>query len=146
MRKLKEDKGNFEFKENLDLLQMSFILIISWLTCCLESSNLDWPLMCIYDNYISLLSHHVDNKHSQTCIKRTPLGQRKSGLIRQVASSKRLNLYEIIYDRTRKRWPFILYRWLLNRGDHMGRFNCISTHDQTRSQLSQQQFIQRDYY
>ena len=31
---------------------------------------------------------------------------------------KRLNLYDIFYDRTRKRWPF-------NTGDHMGRFDCI---------------------
>jgi hypothetical protein len=33
------------------------------------------------------------------------LGQRKSGLIRQVTSKKRLNSFEIFYDRTRKRWP-----------------------------------------
>jgi len=44
-------------------------------------------------------------KYSQTCIKRSPLEQRKSGLIRQVTSSKRFNSYEFIYDRTRKRWP-----------------------------------------
>ena len=34
--------------------------------------------------------------YSQTCIKRSPLGQRKNGLIRQV----------IFYDRTRKMWTF----------------------------------------
>ena len=45
-------------------------------------------------------------KYSQTCIKRSPLEQRKSGLIRQVTSSKRLNSYELFYDRTRKGWPF----------------------------------------
>ena len=39
-----------------------------------------------------MLSHLVDyfpefdGKYSKTCIKRSPLGQRKSGLIRQVAS------------------------------------------------------------
>ena len=43
--------------------------------------------------------------YSQTCIKRSPLGQWKSGLIRQVTSEKRLIWYEIFYDGTRKRWP-----------------------------------------
>ena len=41
-------------------------------------------------------------KYSQSCIKRSPLGQRLSGLIRQVTSLKRFNSYEIFYDRTRK--------------------------------------------
>jgi hypothetical protein len=36
--------------------------------------------------------------YSQSCIKRSPLGHRKSGLIRQ-----RFNSYAIIYNRTRKR-------------------------------------------
>jgi hypothetical protein len=54
---------------------------------------------------------------SQTCIKRSPLGQRKSGFLRQVTSYKRFNSCEIIYDRTRKMWPF-------NTGDRMGRFDC----------------------
>ena len=45
-------------------------------------------------------------------------GSRKSGLIRQVSSSKRFNSYEIFYDRTRKRWS-------LNTGDHMGMFDCM---------------------
>jgi len=44
----------------------------------------------------------IINIYSQTCIKRSPLGQRKTGLIRQVTSKKRLNSYEIFYDRTRK--------------------------------------------
>jgi hypothetical protein len=34
------------------------------------------------------------------------LGQRISGLIRQVTSWKRFNSYEIFYEKTRKRWPF----------------------------------------
>ena len=55
--------------------------------------------------------------YSQTCIKRSPLGQRKNGLIRQVTSEKMFNSYEIFYDRTRKREPF-------NTGDYMGRFDC----------------------
>ena len=50
--------------------------------------------------------------YSQTCIKRSPLGQRKSGLIRQVTSQKSFNSYEIFYGRTRKRWPF-------NTGDYL---------------------------
>jgi hypothetical protein len=41
-------------------------------------------------------------KYSQSCIKRSPLGQLLSGLIRQVSSLKRFNSYEIFYDRTRK--------------------------------------------
>ena len=56
--------------------------------------------------------------YSQTCIKRSPLGQRKSGLIRQVTSWKRFISHEILYDRTNKRWP-------LNTGDCMVRFDCI---------------------
>jgi len=44
--------------------------------------------------------------YSQTCIKRSPLGQRKDGLIRQVTSEKRLNSYESFYDRIRKKRPF----------------------------------------
>ena len=43
------------------------------------------------------------NLTSQTCIKRSPLGQRKSGLLRQVTSYKRFNSYEIFYDSTRQR-------------------------------------------
>jgi hypothetical protein len=34
-------------------------------------------------------------KYSQSCIKRSPLGQLLSGLIRQVTSLKRFNSYEI---------------------------------------------------
>ena len=48
--------------------------------------------------------------YSQTCIKRSPLGQRKSDLIRQVTSYKRFNLYDIFYDRT-------INMWLFNTGD-----------------------------
>jgi hypothetical protein len=38
-------------------------------------------------------------RYSQICIKRSSLGQSKSGLLRQVTSKKRF----ILYDRTRKR-------------------------------------------
>jgi hypothetical protein len=55
--------------------------------------------------------------YSQTCIKRSPLEYRKSGLLRQVTSWKTFNSYEIFYDKTRK-------RWLLNRGDLMDRLDC----------------------
>jgi hypothetical protein len=52
-----------------------------------------------------LQTHTTDQKvkYSQTCIKRSHLGPRKRGLIRQVTSEKRLNSYKIFYDRTRKR-------------------------------------------
>ena len=62
--------------------------------------------------------------YCQTYIKRSPLGQRKTDLIRQVTSLKRSNSNKMFYDRTRQKVTF-KYRWLLNRGDHMGRFDCI---------------------
>jgi hypothetical protein len=34
------------------------------------------------------------------------MGQIKSGILREVTSSKRINSNEIFYDRSRKRWPF----------------------------------------
>ena len=40
--------------------------------------------------------------YNQTCIKRTPLGQRRNGLLRQVTSYKRFKSYEIVYNRRRK--------------------------------------------
>jgi len=49
-----------------------------------------------------LLPYTAQSKYSQTCIKRSHLGQRTSGLIRPVASCKRFNSYEILYDRTAK--------------------------------------------
>jgi hypothetical protein len=73
----------------------------------------DLKYKCIFVNYdrndLQQLSVYK-GKYSQTCIKRSPLGQRKSGLIRQVTSKKRLNSYEMFYARTRKGWP-------LNTGD-----------------------------
>ena len=42
------------------------------------------------------------SEYSETCIKRSPLGQSKSGLLRQVTSYKRFNLNELFYVRTRK--------------------------------------------
>jgi hypothetical protein len=53
--------------------------------------------------YLSITMWHQSRLiYSQTCIKRSPLGQRKNGLIRQVTSYKRFISYEIFYDRTRK--------------------------------------------
>ena len=71
-----------------------------------------WFLFMFFKKNISdILDHHLywvchQYIYSQTCIKRSPLGQRKSGLIRQVTSLKRFNSYEIFYDRTRKMGPF----------------------------------------
>ena len=42
-------------------------------------------------------------KYSQSCIKRSPLGQILSDLIRQVTSLKGFYSYEMFYDRTGKR-------------------------------------------
>ena len=39
------------------------------------------------------------------CVKISPLGQTKSGLITQVTSYKWFNSYEHFYVRTRKMWP-----------------------------------------
>jgi hypothetical protein len=58
--------------------------------------------VCIYSNIIQ----SEQWIYSQTCIKRSPWGQIKSGLIRQLTSEKRFILYEIFYGSTRKRWPF----------------------------------------
>jgi hypothetical protein len=48
------------------------------------------------------------NYYRSIFLKRSPLGQRETGLIRQVTSLKRSNsyMYEIFYDRARKMWPF----------------------------------------
>ena len=42
--------------------------------------------MCLYSSITTshLISSHIILEYSQTCIKRSPLGQRKSGLLRQV--------------------------------------------------------------
>ena len=74
-----------------------------------------WPKSscCIY---VSI------NMYSQTCIKRSPLEQRKSGLIRQVTSFKRGSIH-MKCSTTGKEKVTFKYRWLLNRGDHMGRLD-----------------------
>jgi hypothetical protein len=71
------------------------------LTICLMMS---WYLLYFFSYY----------KYSQTCIKRSQFGQSKSCLIKQVT----------IHMTGHKKVTFE-YRWLLNREDHMGRFDCI---------------------
>ena len=53
-----------------------------------------------------ILSFRVIWNYSQTSIKRSSLGQRKSGLIRQVTSLMKFNSYAIFFDMTKKWWPF----------------------------------------
>jgi hypothetical protein len=53
-----------------------------------------------------LMSSEQYFSYSQTSIKRSPLGQRKSDIIRQMSSYRRFNSYEIFYDSTRKMWHF----------------------------------------
>ena len=56
------------------------------------------PYVCLQNMSPCEKLQHI---YSQICIKRSPLGQSKSGLLRQVTSEKRLNLYELFYVRTR---------------------------------------------
>jgi len=70
---------------------------ICWLSS--KSKIVDWFLLKVQWAVFQL-------EYSQTCIKRSLLGQRESGLVRQVTSLKRFNSYEIFYDRTGNRWPF----------------------------------------
>jgi len=65
---------------------------------------------------------YVLNTYSQTCIKRLPLGNRNNCRIRQMASYKRLISDDIFHEGQEN--ATFKYRWLLNRGDHMGRFYC----------------------
>ena len=55
-------------------------------------------------------SHDVGTVYSQTCIKRSPLRQKKVTFIRQVNTYNKFNSYEIFFEMTRKRWS-------LNTGD-----------------------------
>ena len=45
-------------------------------------------------------------EYSQTCIQRSPLGQTKNGLIREVTFKYRLDIHKINYEGTFRRWPF----------------------------------------
>ena len=42
--------------------------------------------------------HIMKSTYSQTCVKRSHLGQRKCSLLRQVTSEKRFNSYKIFHD------------------------------------------------
>jgi hypothetical protein len=59
-------------------------------------------LMFLVDS-LNVITLYGNSIYSQTCIKKSPLGPRKRGLIRQVTFYKRFNSYDILYDRTRKR-------------------------------------------
>ena len=63
-------------------------------------------LKIMSDCVLVVFKFYLIKRYSPTCIKRSPLGQRKSGLISQVTSEKRFNSYKIFYDRRRKKWPF----------------------------------------
>ena len=58
-----------------------------------------------------ILSFRVIWNYSQTSIKRSSLGQRKSDLIRQVTSLMKFNSYFLWYDQN---MVTFWYRWLLN--------------------------------
>ena len=65
-----------------------------------STNNFNWlierlPDMTLFRMFLDVRGSSRE-KYSQTCIKRSPLGQRESGLIS----------YEIYQDKTRKRWPF----------------------------------------
>jgi hypothetical protein len=62
------------------------------------------------NNYFIFVSIESKQKFTPTYIKRLPLGQRKSDLLRQVTPLKRFNSYEIVCDKTGN-------MWLLNTGD-----------------------------
>ena len=51
------------------------------------------------------------------------MGERKSGLIRQVISYMRFSSHEFFYDRTRK--ISVLIQVTVFRGDHMDRFDYL---------------------
>ena len=71
--------------------------------CNLTYLGPDFHLWSIYffdiRNGFLLRLHNI---YCQSCIKRSPLGQRKRGLIRQVTSIKSFNSCKISYERTRK--------------------------------------------
>ena len=60
------------------------------------------PLLIKYKLILVYNNEFVKGIYSQTSIKRSYLGERKSGLIRQVTSLMRFNSYEMFIERTRK--------------------------------------------
>ena len=72
---------------------------------CLDYHNCRYSMCIVYTMRNKQTNAHHNLNYSQTCIKRSPLVQKRDSC-------------EAFYDRTRM-WPF-------NRGDHINRFDCIS--------------------
>jgi hypothetical protein len=60
----------------------------------------------------------------KTCIKRSPMGKRKSGLLRQVTLKEVQFIWNFLWL-DMQNGDLLLYKQLLNRGDRMGKFDCI---------------------
>jgi len=87
---------------------LNLFLIFQWIEN-IKFGNSDPETLKVKRHFPLSKGHNSWNqkiKYSQTCIKRSPLVHRKSGLLRQLTSKKRFISYAIFYDRTRKRWPF----------------------------------------
>jgi hypothetical protein len=81
----------------------------------------EWCKLC--SEAYHLFYEYLWIEYSQTCIKRSFLGQLKwpyktSDLL------KKVQFIYIVLWQDKKKMTF-KYRWLLNRGDHMDRFDCI---------------------
>jgi len=63
-------------------------------------------IIVFYYNLSDFITRQIFSKCSPTCIKTSPLEQRKTVFLRQVTSWKRFNSYGIFCDKTRKRLPF----------------------------------------
>ena len=61
--------------------------------------------------------------YSQTCIKRSPLGERKMALYDRWPLIR--GSIHMKFSMTGQEKMTFIYRWLLNRVDHMDRFDCI---------------------
>ena len=83
------------------------------------------PLCIIQQMPIDGSSDRKNMIYSQTYIKRSPLGERKSSLLRQTAYLlKEVQFtWNWIWQVTKK--GTFQYRWLLNRSDRMCKFDCI---------------------
>lgn len=75
-------------------------------------------------NFITAMKTFYPCIYSQTCIERPPLGRRKCGLMRHVTYTKRFNSHIDRFWWQDKNNATFWYRWQLNRGEHMDRFDC----------------------